>query len=148
MSVKGSKRGESPHKSYDTTIEIDSIGSVRGLVFGRHSIEESHTTIFRLNMDCFEAIFDYLSLKDLHSFGQTCRAMQQMAGDYFQRNFKSAEKFSAKMAFTRFIQTMKVYRMNVLKRLLLINSSTTYHTITKKRNRFITFIRIVMNLPR
>lgn len=95
MSVKRTKRVESLHKSNDKTIENDFVGSVRGLMSVRHSIEESHTTIFRLNIDCFEAIFDYLSLKDLHSFGETCRAMQQMAGHYFHRNFKSAEKFSA-----------------------------------------------------
>ncbi|XP_055306354.1 uncharacterized protein LOC129570682 [Sitodiplosis mosellana] len=82
MSVKRTKRYESPHESNDTTIKSD-------------SIEEMHTALFQLNIDCFEAIFEYLSLKDLHSFGQTCKAMQQMAGGYFHRNFKSAEKFSA-----------------------------------------------------
>lgn len=57
--------------------------------------EELNVPIFQLNNDCFDEIFDYLSLKDLHSFGETCRAMQQIAGDYFHRNFKSAEKFSS-----------------------------------------------------
>lgn len=50
--------------------------------------------IFTLNIDCFDMIFDYLSMKDIHSFGQTSKAMQQIAGEYFERNFKSAEKFS------------------------------------------------------
>lgn len=95
MSVKRTKRFESLHKLNDTTIEKDVVGSMRGLISKSHSIEGSHAAIFRLNIDCFEAIFDYLSLKDLHSFGQTCQAMQQTAGDYFHRNFKSAEKFSA-----------------------------------------------------
>lgn len=34
--------------------------------------------IFALNIDCFEEIFDYLSLKDVHSFGQTCKALQKV----------------------------------------------------------------------
>lgn len=58
------------------------------------SMDALPASIFQLNNDCFEEIFDYLSLKDLHSFGETCRELQHLAGDYFQRNFKSAEKFS------------------------------------------------------
>lgn len=50
--------------------------------------------IFTLNTDCLDMIFDYLSMKEIHSFGQTCKAMQQIAGEYFERNFKSSEKFS------------------------------------------------------
>lgn len=50
--------------------------------------------IFKLNIDCFDEIFDYLTMRDLHSFGQTCKAMQQVAGEYFKRNYKSCEKFS------------------------------------------------------
>lgn len=50
--------------------------------------------IFVLNIDCLDMIFDYLSMKDIHSFGQTCTAMHQIAGEYFERNFKSSEKFS------------------------------------------------------
>lgn len=43
--------------------------------------------IFNLNIDCFDEIFDYLSLKDLHLFAQTCSAMQKVAGEYFKCNF-------------------------------------------------------------
>lgn len=43
--------------------------------------------IFNLNIDCFDEIFDYFSLKDLHFFAQTCRAMQKVAGEYFKWNF-------------------------------------------------------------
>lgn len=49
--------------------------------------------IFKVNVDCLDKIFDYLSAKDLHSMGKTCRAMQQAAGEYFQLNFGAAEKF-------------------------------------------------------
>lgn len=59
------------------------------------SDSESSPNIFKLNTDCFDLIFDYLSMKDLHSFGLTCKALQQLAGEYFQRNYKSSEKFSS-----------------------------------------------------
>lgn len=52
------------------------------------------SAIFMLNIDCFDMIFDYLSLHDIHQFGQTCKTMNIFAGEYFERNFKSAEKFS------------------------------------------------------
>ncbi|XP_031633930.1 uncharacterized protein LOC116347479 [Contarinia nasturtii] len=43
--------------------------------------------IFKLNIDCFEEVFDYLSLKDLAAIGQTCKRMQQIAGHCFQLNY-------------------------------------------------------------
>lgn len=43
--------------------------------------------IFRLNNDCFDKIFDYLSLKSLHSLGETCKDLQQFTGDFFQLNY-------------------------------------------------------------
>lgn len=49
--------------------------------------------IFKLNVDCIDKIFDYLSAKDLHLIGQTCRMMQTIAGKYFQLNYCAAEKF-------------------------------------------------------
>lgn len=50
--------------------------------------------IYKLDNDCMDEIFEYLSLQDLHSFGQTCKRMQKWAGEYFKRNFASAEKFT------------------------------------------------------
>lgn len=50
--------------------------------------------IFKLDLDCFDEIFEYLSLIDLHSLAQTCTALQQMTGKYFRRNYIGAEKFT------------------------------------------------------
>ncbi|XP_055306481.1 uncharacterized protein LOC129570784 isoform X2 [Sitodiplosis mosellana] len=47
--------------------------------------------IFKLTVDCFDEIFDYLSLTELHSFAQTCLAMQRIAGAYFIENYKSTK---------------------------------------------------------
>ncbi|XP_055305967.1 uncharacterized protein LOC129570403 [Sitodiplosis mosellana] len=43
--------------------------------------------IFKLNVDCFEKVFDYLSIHDLHSFGQTCKRMQRVAGYFYHQQF-------------------------------------------------------------
>lgn len=50
--------------------------------------------LFKLNIDCLDKIFDYSSLKDLHSIGQTCKALQQASGEYFKLNYSAAPKYS------------------------------------------------------
>ncbi|XP_031635406.1 uncharacterized protein LOC116348520 [Contarinia nasturtii] len=53
--------------------------------------EQQLADIFKLNIDCFEEVFDYLSLKDLAAMGQTCKRMQRIAGHCFQLNYGAAE---------------------------------------------------------
>lgn len=55
------------------------------------SISKDSSKMFNLNFDCFEELFDYLSLKDLHSLGQTCKQMQRIVGVYFRENFSSLD---------------------------------------------------------
>lgn len=57
----------------------------------RLSRTRSSPQIFNLNMDCFDEIFEYLSLKDLHSLGQTCKTLQKVSGEYFKLNYSTAE---------------------------------------------------------
>lgn len=58
----------------------------------RNSTDQaSSTPIYKLNAFCCDEIFDYLSLSDLHSLGQTCKTMQRVAGEYFKRNFIAAD---------------------------------------------------------
>ncbi|XP_055303129.1 uncharacterized protein LOC129568836 isoform X2 [Sitodiplosis mosellana] len=54
--------------------------------------------IFKLTVDCCDEIFEYLSLKDLHSFGHTCRAMQKVAGEYFKQNYSTVENITEEYA--------------------------------------------------
>lgn len=49
--------------------------------------------IFKLNIDCFDEIFDYLSTEDLLGIGQTCKMMQQVVGEYFKKNYTAASMF-------------------------------------------------------
>lgn len=51
---------------------------------------DTQPPIFKLNVDCFEELFDYLSLEDLHAFGQTCKIMQQLTGYYFRLTYPGA----------------------------------------------------------
>ena len=43
--------------------------------------------IFKLDVDCFQEIFDYLSILDMVSMGRTCKRMQKVAGDWFLRTY-------------------------------------------------------------
>lgn len=45
--------------------------------------------IFVLNVDCFDKIFDHLSLTELHAFAGTCKRFRQITGDYYQRVYIS-----------------------------------------------------------
>lgn len=41
----------------------------------------------KLIADCWEQIFDYLSMQDIIAMGQTCRRMDEFAGDYMREYF-------------------------------------------------------------
>lgn len=90
------------------------------------SHDESHPRIFNLTTDCCDEIFDYLSLKDLHAFGQTCRAIQKVAGEYFKRNYSAATNYSGNDGiYTAYSDDKGVINQNIL---------------TSGFNRYITYI--------
>lgn len=47
----------------------------------------SNTHFMDLNNDCIDRICDLLPLDDLSSMGQTCKRVQCVAGEYFQRHY-------------------------------------------------------------
>lgn len=57
------------------------------------SNQNTLSPIFKLNTDCCDEIFEFLSLKDLHSLALTCKPMQKVTGEYFQRNHKAVVRF-------------------------------------------------------
>lgn len=67
----------------DADVAVD---DVAGPSNSNHSSAQT-SPIFKLTVDCCDEIFDYLPLNDLYSFGQTSRAMQRVAGEYFKRNY-------------------------------------------------------------
>lgn len=60
----------------------------------RHSNEQTNyheclSAIFKLNLDCFFSIFDWLSLNDLIAIASTCKQLQQIAGKFYQLNYQA-----------------------------------------------------------
>lgn len=53
-------------------------------------IQAFEPTLLTLDAKCYDRIFSWLSLKDLHSVGQTCRELHKIAGEYFQKNYPAA----------------------------------------------------------
>ena len=49
---------------------------------------QAQSPIFKMNADCWDEVFDCLSLEDVHSFGQTCKAFQRVAGEYFKWKYE------------------------------------------------------------
>lgn len=45
---------------------------------------QAQSPIFKLNIDCLDKIFDYLSFHDVNSIGQACKPLYEFAGEYFQ----------------------------------------------------------------
>lgn len=47
-------------------------------------LQENPPHYLKLNVDCWEHVFEYLALRDIHAMGQTCKRMHQVAGYYFR----------------------------------------------------------------
>ncbi|XP_055305862.1 uncharacterized protein LOC129570326 [Sitodiplosis mosellana] len=56
--------------------------------------QEDVCEIFKLDVDCCEELFEWLSIADLHSFSQTCKRMQRIAGMFFRQNYPNARMSS------------------------------------------------------
>lgn len=75
--------------------------------------------ILKLNAICCDDLFDWLSLEDLHSLGQTCKRMQRLTAIHFKRNFKDLFPYCIEQnlsyagirldGFMQFIQNIKFY---------------------------------------
>lgn len=89
-----------------------------GATLSFRRIQKNPPDIFKLNDDCFEEIFGYLSINDLYSFGQTCRRINRIAGMYFQRNYPDANitsmpkgiyYYSKFKGFSEFFESVTVF---------------------------------------
>lgn len=50
-------------------------------------LNQPNLKFIKVNVDCWEKIFDFLSLADILSMSQTCLRMRQIGGHYFRQNF-------------------------------------------------------------
>lgn len=57
------------------------------------AVQENACDIFKLDVDCCEELFEWLSIEDLHSLGQTCKRMHRIAGMFFRQNYPCAHIF-------------------------------------------------------
>lgn len=57
---------------------------------GSSNLDTERPAIYKLNPDCFDEIFNYLSVKKLQRFGETSTRMQAVAGNYFKNNYSAA----------------------------------------------------------
>lgn len=78
--------------------------------------QKSLDGIFKLNVDCCEKIFEWLSIEDLHSMGQTCKRMKQIAGKFFRAEYPSAKITSNRdgIYYTRLDGSTSSYRHSPL----------------------------------
>lgn len=53
------------------------------------SSKEALAKVFKLNIDCFDEVFGYLSMRDLVCLGQTCSRMQKIVRNYFEENLSA-----------------------------------------------------------
>lgn len=56
-------------------------------------VNQLQPKIFRLKMDHFEEIFDFLSLKDLTLLSETCKKMQSYVGYYIKTNYAAIKPY-------------------------------------------------------
>lgn len=78
--------------------------------------------IFKLHAIICSELLDYLSLKDIHSLGQTCKRFNRIAGIYFQENYwdtvtqVDGEEITCHVepvsAFKKFIQQIRIPYMD------------------------------------
>lgn len=45
----------------------------------------------KLDKDCFDELFEYLSLKDFNAFALTCKTIHELALDFYKRNYSEAK---------------------------------------------------------
>lgn len=50
-------------------------------------LNQPNLKFIKVNVDCWEKIFDFLSLRDILAMSQTCQRMRQIGGYYFRENF-------------------------------------------------------------
>lgn len=86
------------------------------------TIEAAQPSIFKLDTDCWDNVFDLLSFENVYAFGKTCKAFQWVTGVYFQNNYGADF-----VNFTRHGIYIRGIRMNGLKK-YAIKASFSRHT--------------------
>lgn len=74
--------------------------------------DETRPQIFKLDVDCVQEMFDWLSIEDISSVAETCTRMKKIAGDYYQSNLTAlcgrVEKCYHLNGLTEFFQYCRI----------------------------------------
>lgn len=70
--------------------------------------QNQSSAIFKLNVDCFEELFDWLSLEDLHAISQTCKRLQKVAIYYFHQNCSSLDVYCEENGISVFNHMLRI----------------------------------------
>lgn len=73
---------------------------------------EQKTSILSLNIDSFDVIFEFLSLNELCSIGQTCSSLRSIAGDYFGRVYSSRSVYFSRTKNGSIIERVDGFNTN------------------------------------
>lgn len=70
--------------------------------------QENSPPCLKLIADCWNHIFDFLSVRDVERMGKTCKQMYQIAGQYVLENSKECYFHFYKMDFCEYISNMVI----------------------------------------
>lgn len=73
---------------------ISEMRAVIAEIFGDRPTPKQTSDIFKLNIDCFEELCDYLTFQDLNVMAKTCKHLQKYASYCFQQNYCNVKKIS------------------------------------------------------
>lgn len=60
---------------------------------------EQQPQVFKLDVDCWDEILDWLSIVDVLSFGRTCKGFHRVAGDYLKWKYIADFAYQDKKGF-------------------------------------------------
>ncbi|XP_055301901.1 uncharacterized protein LOC129568254 [Sitodiplosis mosellana] len=101
--------------------------------------------IFKLDIDCFHEIFDWLQLHDVTSFGRTCKRLQQVAGDFYRSNYVSKRIIAESGGYILY-HDLNIFTPYIEKISICGNNSEVYDFVGIKC-KSIREIRLGNNLP-
>lgn len=86
--AEGKKLRDENDRYSDVSVRVNAIAIAAAATDADVSAEnEQPSDLFKLNIDCCEAVFDWLPLEDMIAIGNSCKLLQQKAGYCFSRTY-------------------------------------------------------------
>lgn len=97
----------------------------------RRPSEESCAVIFKLNIDCFHEIFEWLKLCDLISVARTCKRLQCIAGSFYQLNYSSKRIIAENGGGYAIYRYLDIFSNFIVKISISCNNTSLYQFIAE-----------------